>query len=398
LTKPICLVLDDEAITSSQWADQLQSLTTAAEAFDIQALSVDEIRSIAAELENRRRAARGAGYEMVGTPLDSAALVFIDFDLLFVDDNLALNGEELSYLARTYSACGYIVSLNQFGRNSFDLTLRDHLSSYADLNLGSDQIANPGLWSEPWSGFRPWSWPLLPRAVEAAERRVADLSARLDEPILDFLGLSMKRLPRDATEFLSAARTSETVTFRSFAHDSGNGLRPRDVCGDESLIRLVQSRIAKWLECDVLAGQDVLVDAPHLVQRYPRLLPGGPERPEEWDSAVALSNEPQLMPAIEPHRFANSHWLSRAAWRGDALGSDENIPDVRDPWSAPQVDLVFAEDLSRFLPYAAVREFSAAVSSPFTRRFVLDARSVAGADWAGAVKGVSYRPADRYSL
>ena len=42
-----------------------------------------------------------------------------------------------------------ILGLNQFGENSFDLTLAREANSYADFNLGLRQVKLPALWGEP---------------------------------------------------------------------------------------------------------------------------------------------------------------------------------------------------------------------------------------------------------
>ena len=50
--------------------------------------------------------------------------------------------------------------------------------------------------------------------------------------------------------------------------------------------RIVSSRIAKWLEREVLGPQDVLVDVPHLIQRCPYLLDGDISDLGTWNAAL----------------------------------------------------------------------------------------------------------------
>ena len=51
--------------------------------------------------------------------------------------------------------------------------------------------------------------------------------------------------------------------------DSGLSDEPWDQGGIE---RVAAARLGKWLERLVLPGQNVLVDAPHLVSRFPSLV------------------------------------------------------------------------------------------------------------------------------
>ncbi len=98
-----------------------------------------------------------------------------------------MTGHRLAYLARCYSNAKYIVVLNQFGENRFDLTLRGHPHTHADLHIGLKQLTNPGLWGESdWPEFRPWVWPVLPNAIERMERWTQEVETALEEPILSW--------------------------------------------------------------------------------------------------------------------------------------------------------------------------------------------------------------------
>src|SRR5262249_39988350 len=158
-----------------------------------------------------------------------------------------ITGENLAYLARCYSRCGLIVGLNQFGTNDFDLSLKGHPESCADLNVGGNQISNSGLWKGKWAGFRPWHWPILPLALRAYQSRIRELKPHLDESIISFLGFSdddTKSLPASTTEFLGRREDISKITFRTFVSSSGNGLRLKDKAyDDEAIARIAAARI-----------------------------------------------------------------------------------------------------------------------------------------------------------
>ena len=226
---------------------------------------------------------------------------------------------------RCFTNCKLIVGLNQFGDNSFDLTLRGHPDSFADLNLGADQLGNPDLWRGDWGdlrrGFRPWYWPNLFEALRAFDKRVEEIRARLDEPICEVLGFDpdvFRILPRAVVQFIGKDKDEESsqTTFREFVTESGNGLKPKDatISDEQVLARVGAARISKWLERCVLPEQDILVDAPHLVSRYPSLIDGDRKKIGTWNKTAQLIGHHQLglnSESIEPYRFNKDHWISR---------------------------------------------------------------------------------------
>lgn len=352
------------------------------------------VSEIARGLEARRRAAAGHGNAgdappWGAHPFDKVDLLILDYNYVDLDDVSGLTGQRLAYLARCYSATKFIVVLNQFGKNRFDLTLRDHPETHADLHIGSDQIANATLWKdEGWSGFRPWYWPTLPSAVEAFSERVEQLNGAMDSNVIDWLGLQdvAPGLPRAIKQFLR----SEDTTFRRFVRDSGLGFESTDIpFNDSSDINVAASRIAKWLESMVFAGQDVLIDVPRLLSRYPSLLgDGGLKKLErELLSPGKIATLKLETMAIEAHRFARSAWLSKPAWFRARIMDDQALPENVDGLPS-ESDLRFAEDASCFLPAAETRGFVADLSSPFLQRFAR--REPFG--------GVEYQPSIRFSL
>lgn len=427
MTKKI-LVYDDITGRADAWRERLVALPPVNASFVVERLDNEDFRQILGELEERRRAARRS-VDSARAPqtcqFDDADLLVVDYDLLEFDSDSYVTGEGVAYLARCYSRCGPIVTLNQYVKSGFDLTLRGHPSSWADLNIDGGQLGNPGLWSQPFRGFRPWSWPLLPWSVEAMRERAAELVEHLDEPILAFLGFpreALESLPRSTQEFLAADPPVEAVTFRAFVDQSDSGLKPRDqVVGDEAYARVAAARVGKWLENVVLSGQDILVDAPHLAARFPSLLAGDPADPAVWDGTATLlpaddgrrgqeSTSGLREEFLEGARFPRAHWLSRPAFFWPVLAQNSAIPEVEDPWSAFRTDLVFCEDVSRFLPRAACREFVADLSSPFVRRYVVDPDSQVARELGFGPEAltahengegtapVEYQPALRFSL
>ncbi len=269
MKKKEILIYDDDPGAVALWKKKLEDQDKIGSFYNIATIEKDDFAKAISGLEYRRREARrGINPEPIwDNRFDQVHILVIDYDLFNANN---LSGEEIAYLVRCYSRCGLIIALNQFdkGYAAYDLTLEDHPESFADLNIGDPLLDNMGLWFEPWEGFRPWAWPLLPSAFEQFDRKIRKLMDNLDKPILEYLGFPQKIariLPRSILEFLSKIDNPMEITFNDFVTKSGSGLRGKDkpYC-EEGLVRIAAAKISHWLEYLVLPGQNILVDAPHL--------------------------------------------------------------------------------------------------------------------------------------
>lgn len=396
------LICDDEGARATELRQRLRVRLPSRQGFEVTAMSPVDFLEAIAGLESRQRRARDeqGSDEDLGEnehPFDSADMLLVDYDLVRLGSissgaTPAESGERVCYLARCYSLCGIIIGYNQFSyRQTFDLTLRGHLRSFADLNISMASAANSGLWGENYKGFRPWSWPLLRPACEKLNIRAEALVGRLDEPILATVGLDgpgiYPQLTREQLEFLTSTSNPQAATFREFVKNSGNGLRPRDIgAGPIAVARIAAARIAKWLERSILPHQNILVDAPHLVARFPSLVRDEP-------TAATLNNTCRLAvprdelgldnEMLHSAEFRAENWLTRPAWLWPSISGNELIAEVQDPWHIRDLEFVFCEDVSRFRPIREATEFVAEVAPEFGRRYVQ------------RVRDVSYEPAVR---
>ena len=111
-------------------------------------------------------------------------------------------------------------------------------------------------------------------------------------------------LPREIVEFIEKPAQKRTFSnhVREFVTESGNGLRLKDKISlnddtnDHILARVGAARISKWLERLVLPEQDILVDAPHLVLRYPNLITSDKKRKkiETWKQNSTINRTRQI--------------------------------------------------------------------------------------------------------
>jgi hypothetical protein len=402
------IIFDDEVESRATFKQRLSALPKITEQYEVYYADETEFREAVGALERRRQSARsGAGNVEWGpdTLFDRATILVIDYDLLYFDrtDNGSaatyLTGEAVSYLARCYSRCGFIIALNQFG-NTFDLTLRGHPESFADLNLSQEQLDNDVLWIPKKRGFRPWYWRLVPAASERLERCAELITGHADELLVNILQIPpaiVPLLPRSVTQFVEGAGSFEATTIRSFVEESQQGLRGKDaVLNPDAVARIAAARLHKWLERIVLPGQDILVDAPHLVARMPSLL-GGPRGISAWNKTALFGAEPTFE-AAAAHVWHADAWISRPVWWWQTLRDDQSIMEVSSPWRAARAEFAFCEDVSEFAAPDQVMEFVADVDSPFVRRFVVKPESKLASELRLSRDAVEYRPAVRFAM
>jgi len=390
------LVYDDEKQFTETLQARIAGVAALKGSFRVTPLKQDDFAASVAALSDRQKAFRTS--REVGTdqlPLDDADILVVDYDLLSSNAGPLLTGETVAYLARCFSSCGLIIGVNQYGENPFDLTLKGHLESFADLNVGWLQLSNQNLWATRKRGFRPWRWPILPDYLHSFDAKVSDVKASLaqDLPIWQVIGFSPElfdALPSSIAEFVGP--DPRTATFRQAVLQSGSALRRKDATctrNEEVIARVGAARISKWLERWVLPEQDIIVDAPHLVSRYPSLINGDVTDIEAWNKTAELTSHDKLglrVDVIDPFRLKRDHWISRPVWFWDQLRECEEILEVSEPWSVELPNWAFCEDASRFYDHTQCSEFVADTESPFARRFVR------------RFKGVQYRPKVRLSL
>jgi hypothetical protein len=353
---------------------------------EVRSMSDEEVESLLKQLGERRISLRRRGeWSDEGVPLDEADIFIVDYDLAEQDRfDRNLTGEDIAHFARCFSECGLIVGVNQFRNVDFDLTLKGHPESFADLNVNevdqSKQLSNPNLWGKRAGGFHPWHWPALPQYQRNFGKKVRDVRENLDVPIWQVLGFPIEQfeiLPLSIVQFLGGAKPPDEITFRDFVVESGNGLQAKDAqlkdrIDDDVIARVGAARISKWLERFVLPHQTILMDAPHLVSQYPSLLDGDATDIGTWNATAQRTSYDNLglnVDLIEQFRFKKEYWLSRPVWFRDGLRKWEDILEVREPWMIDAPDWLFCVDASQFY-IEEYQEFVAETEPPFPYRFV----------------------------
>lgn len=371
------LILDDETGRAETWCSHLKGYGIAATVPSTQGVS-----DLIQRLQEHRLSARKGDFRDF-RDFDEVDLLIVDYDLLGLDGHGWTTGAEIAYAARLLSRVGPIVVVNQHGTNAFDLTMRRAAFSHADLDVGSQQIVNRGLYtSSDFKGFRPWFWPNLC----SEPSRLRDFSKfageNLDEPVASKLGFeidnpgSRRFLGR---EVCSPVALDPDVTFRQIAASSRSGglssILEKDQnalqCLPEDIVaRIAASVLSRWIDRFVLPNQDVIVDFPHAVAAAPWLMRESSDL-NEWNDFGLRYQAPT---AIDLTRCKVSHPFISSRdvyWR-------ENIEEIACPRgfemsSVP--DFVFCEDISRFDEAQNAKEFSANLESYLSRRWIREGDS-----------------------
>lgn len=400
-------VHDDDPQTTRRWSEKLRKIVAAPHT--VEPLLHTEFEQALDALESRRKNARRRSKSNIEpTPckaIDEADVLIIDYDLLKSNKSSFLTGELFAYLSRCYSTCGLILVVNQFSGDLFDLTLKGHPESFADLNIGASQLFCDGLWKDDWSNsYRSWHWPVLPRAAKAFRARSAALAKHLDRAVISYLGMAdfFGMLSGPAAEFLqgNVRKKIDQITFRDFV--SGNsihGLQRADGATDDAQIaRIAVSRIGKWLERLILVGQDILVDAPHLVSRIPKLLRGDSRKIANWNETARFGDRAPYgirTEKIGSCTFQGNDWLSRPAWIWPRLTELRELRE--EALAAPSPGFTFCEDISRFLPQPKTRQFVADLPSPFVKRYVANPGFL-GKRAREELRSIRYAPEFRFAI
>lgn len=401
MTIQIC-ICDDNTALREDWGNQLKQLGLD---LIILPLETDALAEAVQELEVRRAFAADNSKtrpKPIGDAvLDRVDVLIVDYDLLELDERSYLTGENVAYLARSFSTCGFIIAMNQFGTNPFDLTMKGHIESFADLNIGSEQLKNPNLWGRETPGFNPWHWPDIQEWLSAQRTRIDQVGeVGLDATIFSFLGFdneTVDTMPLSILEWITPRteeKRLEDITFRDVVSKSPLGVREKDAlyiedtnCLDDSqLTRIVAARLFKWLDRMVLPCSDFLIDAPHLALKFPSLV-GGKENVSAKRGVNLKAAPIEIGVNVSRFIFERSSWLSRPAWWMNKLRDYEELPEVANPWDVEYPEQVFCEDVSTFCEKSDARSFVAEIPTTAPQRWVNK-----------NVQNVKYYPSVRFAL
>ena len=116
-----------------------------------------------------------------------------------------------------------------------------------------------------------------------------------------------------------------------------------------------------------------MIDAPHLVTRYPSLLRGDRTDIEVWNSTTTFGSYKEIKldhSKIDKYLFVKDHWISRPVWLLSDLSEDEGISEVENPWEKEEVNFSFCEDSSKFFPNDSCSRYETDFDSSYKWRFI----------------------------
>jgi hypothetical protein len=385
------VVCDDDDVRAADWADRINDLGNTQ--LTAEHLPSERFGSVVAALKDRKAHAKLHGTLPDG---DDAAADFDSADVLVLDSDLTPDagssqgadpgpmvqqhlvgelGGEVAHLARCYSTAGALMVVNQkWKRRSFDLTLLTFANDVAEVYVSEMDLDNEHLWMPP-SGetdhFRPWSWPVLTQVPSDIAALVDSVS--LDRPVLSALGLDGELATNAFTDRqLDALEIDDWqgMTFADVARDSAMGLRLKETVDPGQELRVAVCAVRRWLDRHVLPSHNVLIDAPHLLQRRPWTVDDRSDLAAWNDPASWLldvdGTAPTPDPAPDAYLPEASRWLGRHVWLWPMTTQVARRPE----WRILPTDPVFCEDTSAFVPADEAADFLSDLQGPSGQRFV----------------------------
>lgn len=402
------LILDDEDRRRADFKKRIRDAGLSEQDYTIELLESDSLKQVFEVMLKRQDHFRQHGYWLSEPKmrLDDVDFLIVDNELreFFRDTGIFTSADEVAYMARCFSHCGLILVVNRISQNPFDLTLnlsyQGQFDAFSDMEIGQKQLSSKVLWGTGNDEFHPWNWAILPNWLGDFKQRIADVRDVLKQnesvSILEYFGLDDVKewIPRIILQRLGAGHN---YTFLEFLQSSSFAMSPKDqdalktITGQmvDSVAPIIAARLSKWLKIQLLPEMDLLIDAPHLISRFPSLLTGDHKSLEVWNSVAVRHSDtvPNLKAELlDENRFPRSHWLSRPVWYWRKVMDNERIPDVKNPWDIEYVPYVFCEDISLFVQEGEAQTFQAAVESPFGNRYVKK------------IPGVDYLPPQRLAL
>ncbi|MCI1019659.1 hypothetical protein HWD99_13595 [Microbacterium sp. C5A9] len=379
----LALVCDDKADRVQVWRDTIASHLEPS-SWAVHARTGQELAAVIIALSNSDLGRPSADDSEVLRTISQYDLVVLDSDLsadpqdldgLDTEAALALRnqyGDEVARQLRTHTSAGFISVVNMFtGRDShrvFDLTMQQDVATNADLHIGEDDLNDPHLWTGvSTDGYAPWARPALGLAddwVRRSESAIDDL----DAPVLQRLGLDPGQLATRQLDVFGAVRP-EDMTFRMLA-SSKLGFKYSGPHDDDATRRMAASVVRRWLSRTILASQDEVVDAPHLLARIPHFFSDFGDQ-EALARILAKDTAQGKVAAAESSSVPSLDvFLDRSVYR---LSQAREIRPER-PFEGP--GMVFLEDTSTFVSRAEATQVETDVPGRNYRRYVSSARPV----------------------
>lgn len=373
------LILDDDTQRAEAWRDELERLGLG---LSVVAAEKDCVSKVISDLHEARLAARESDKEIVlYGGLSKYDLIILDYDLLGLESERSAawsTGAEIAYAARLMADVGPMLLVNQYGTDSFDLTMRKAIGSYADYDVGHKRLATRNLFSSSgFTDFRPWSWPNLLLEHSRFKEMVKYVFDNLDKPLLPTLGFNT--LDYDSPRFLrreivGVLGVDDKTTFRELVVNRRCvgifNILEKDESVLSSLADMQLARISSvvvwhWLERVVLPAQDTLCDLPHLIYFLPWLLGNEASSVAAWDERCDIERK---MEALSDYVFSPSCLFSRPVYWLKEVRERTSVPSDFSISSVPR--LVFCEDVSRFVQESVAVDFYPDIHAADTLRWV----------------------------
>ncbi|CAI8927679.1 hypothetical protein EMIT093MI4_60084 [Pseudomonas sp. IT-93MI4] len=331
--------------------------------------------------------------------LEGVDVLFLDYQLPKLDGHAWLTAEDLAGAFRAFSQIPVVCILNRFHEVDFDLSLLAPTVTAADLHLNAESLVCGTLWVKPESrklpidmnreNFRPWYWPSLPELIDDIHQCRKDLMGieLKDTKVFDFLNFNeddFRALTKTALGFINPQSPEpQNATFLDFFMHGCNGCiteeiktwvltNPEEIERKKIATSVIVAQMKRWLTHMVMASGDAVADIPHLISRMYWIQQGDVSINDTWLRAGSFTNEKILHDALEEFTFKKRHWLSRDGYWTQRIEASDKLDKLY------QIDVeidelnlpVYLEDFSIFVTREETDEFSSALNSIWSNRYI----------------------------
>ena len=398
------LVCDD---IDERGKETLTAISQVEPGHETELLSQEELTTEIRRLFAHARSVLGNG-DAAATDTENTPPAFgrNEFDIVILDNNLsALNiggarhtAESIAGYVRAFGNIPYVVSLNKNPQVDFDLRhLIGDYQTQADLAVNGTHLSNRALWTghpkDASDGFLPWYWPTLNDVAGRRQRQIRFVETHVDDHILPSMGFppgAADSLSPHARERLSPqAVRAASVKFTKFFTTACRSLpiqkereklaraASRSDVERQAMLRVVAAELDGWVRRDLLGPQDLLVDLPHLLMRMPFLLGRDADDLGRWNETVVATDPPYgLSDEIYERHLKDAafdlagDWANSPCFWWRILKSDAELNRQFFGEESKWADVVFCEDLSRFVSPDGAMEFAGEFDGAWNRRHV----------------------------
>lgn len=304
-------------------------------------------------------------------------------------------GDSIARQLRSYTDAGLLIVVNMFWsrhrlRRVFDLTLMQSARAYADVHVSEADLDEPFFWGsggQPKDAFLPWQRPVVPEQLRVLSTSIASI-VDLDAKVFATLGLDLTSFAPAQLDVFGEIDAAD-ATFEQLTMSPMGFRYPSEARDKAACTRMAASVVRRWLDRVVVPGQNVVADAPHLVERFWQFMLPTLDDLNAWSASARMSwDAARTSPMAAALKETLEPFLARPVF--DLEQARNAVRKLQPAKIVTPPDLGFAEDTSLFHSQDDLESYSSDVPGNSPRRWI--------AQLDEELDDIAYEPANRLLL